>query len=167
MVLAVLVGFALLLVPGLRAEDSDGTQAARAVRLSNVEGTVHLFQGSQVLTDQAVANTPLFEGTRIETGNDGRAEIQFEDGSVARISPQSSLSLTFLRGVGEGADRDAEMQVNGGLAYFELQGDSDSNQIRVRFDETVVTAKFSASGISFGTYELSRSELTRASYSVR
>jgi hypothetical protein len=140
LVLAVLVGCASLLVQGLRAEDSDGAQAARAVRLNSVEGTVHLSRGSQVLTDQAMANTPLFEGTRIDTGNDGRAEIQFEDGSVARVSPQSSLSLTFLRGIGDSADRDAEVQINGGLAYFELQGDTESNQIRVRFGETVITA---------------------------
>jgi hypothetical protein len=140
LVLAVFVTGALLLVPGLRAEDADGAQAARAVRLSSVEGTVRLSQGGQALTDQAVANIPLFEGTRIDAGDDGRAEIQFEDGSVARVSPQSSLTLTFLRGIGEGVSRDAEIQVNGGLTYFELQGDNESNQLRVRFGETVVTA---------------------------
>jgi hypothetical protein len=145
LVLAVLACGASLLVPsllvqGLRAEDSDAAQAARAVRLSNVEGEVHLSQGGQALTDRAMANTPLFEGTRVDTGNDGRAEIQFEDGSVARVSPQSSLALSFLRGIGESADRDAEIQLNSGLAYFELQGDSESNHIRVRFGDTVVTA---------------------------
>ena len=54
----------------------------RAVRLSFVDGEVHLFQGSQPVGDRAIANTPLFEGARIDTGTDGRAEIQFEDGSV-------------------------------------------------------------------------------------
>ena len=78
-------------VPSLRADDDPGSAPpARAVRLSYVEGEVHLYQGNQALTDKAVANTPLFEGARVETGNDGRAEVQFEDGSVARISPESS-----------------------------------------------------------------------------
>ena len=36
----------------------------------------------------------------LATGDDGRAEIQFEDGSVARISPDSSLTLSALRGQG-------------------------------------------------------------------
>ncbi len=137
--LAALVLGTLALAPSLRAEDSDASQASRAVRLSNVEGEVHLSQGNQPLADQAVANTPLFEGTTINTGNDGRAEIQFEDGSVARISPQSSLTLALLRGSGT-SDRDAELQLNSGLGYFELQGDNDSNRVQIRFGDTVVTA---------------------------
>src|SRR5579863_4179308 len=131
----------LLLIPGVRADDDDAAAsqpAARAVRLSNVNGDVRLFQGNEALTDQAVANTPLFEGTRIETGSDGRAEIQFEDGSVARVSPQSSLTLATLRGAD--GNRDAEIALNGGLAYFEMQADTASSHIRVRFGDTVVTA---------------------------
>ena len=80
-----------------------------------------------------MANTPLFEGARIDTGNDGRAEIQFEDGSVARISPQSSLTLSVLKGLSANSERDAEILLDSGLAYFELQGDSDSNHFKVRF----------------------------------
>lgn len=140
--LVTLVGATLLLAPCVRAEDDAGTpQAGRAVRLSSVEGEVHLSLGNQSLADQALVNTPLFEGTRVDTGNDGRAEIQFEDGSVARISPLSSLTLTVLRGVSAGENRDAEILLNSGLGYFELQGDSDSNHIRVRFGEdNVITA---------------------------
>ena len=138
--LAALVLGTLFLVSNLHADDSDAPTASRAVRLSNLEGEVHLSQGGQPLADQAVANTPLFEGTRIDTGKGGRAEIQFEDGSLARISPQSSLSLTFLRGSNAGADRDAELQLNNGLGYFELQGDTDSSHMRVRFGDNVVTA---------------------------
>jgi hypothetical protein len=137
--LAALVLGTLALAPSLKAEDSDASQASRAVRLSNVEGEVHLSQGNQPLADQAVANTPLFEGTTINTGNDGRAEVQFEDGSVARISPQSSLTLALLRGSGT-SDRDAELQLNSGLGYFELQGDNDSNRVQIRFGDTVVSA---------------------------
>src|SRR5258708_15827210 len=113
--LVVLVCGTALLVPSLRADDADAPQAARAVRLSNVDGEVHLSLGNQVLADTAVANTPLFEGTRIDTGAQGRSEEQFEDGSVARISPQSSLTLNVLRGLGVGDTRNAEIQLNGGL----------------------------------------------------
>jgi FecR protein len=138
--LAVLACGTVLLVPSLRADDADAPQAGRAVRLSNVDGEVHLSLVNQELADKAVANTPLFEGTRIDTGAQGRAEVQFEDGSVARISPQSSVTLTVLRGLGVGDTRDAEIQLNGGLGYFELQGDGDTNHMRVRFGDSVVTA---------------------------
>src|SRR5579871_3614083 len=140
--LAVMAGTVLLLVPTLRADDGDDNAppAARAVRLSYVDGEVHLFQGNQALTDQAVANTPLFEGARIETGSDGRAEIQFEDGSVARVSPQSSLTISVLKGLSANGERDAELLLSRGLGYFELQGDSDSNHIKVRFGDTEVNA---------------------------
>ena len=103
--MAALVGGLVLLAPGMRADD-EGDQAsqqgARAVRLSYVEGEVRLYQGSEMLAEKALANTPLFEGARVDTGNDGRAEIQFEDGSVARISPQSSADADGAAGaVGE------------------------------------------------------------------
>ena len=119
----------------LRADDTDGSgPQGRAVRLSNVDGPVQLVQGGQVLTDQAVANTPLFEGMQLSTGNDGRAEVQFEDGSVARIPPQSSLTFSVLQ-----ANGDTEMLLNNGMGYFELQDGGQGKPMRVRFGPDVVT----------------------------
>ncbi len=112
-------------------------QPARAVRLSYVDGAVKLSQGGQVLAEQAAANTPLFEGMQLTTTDSGKAEIQLEDGSVARISPDSSLTLQVLRGSGTSAD--AELVVNSGLAYFELQGGGQAGQIGVQFGDSVVT----------------------------
>jgi len=134
--LAMVVGAAGVLAPGLRADEPADQQGApaRAVRLSNVEGQVQLAQGSKVLADQALANTPLFEGSVLTTGNDGRAEVQFEDGSVARISPDSSLTLQVLKPGG-----DTEVVLNSGLGYFELQGGGQGGAIRVRFGSAVAT----------------------------
>ena len=118
----------------LHADEGDGNSPpGRAVRLSSVDGPVQLVQNGQTLTDQAIANTPLFEGAQVSTGNDGRAEVQFEDGSVARIPPQSSLTLSVLR-----PDGDTEILLSSGMGYFELQ---DGNKpLRVRFGSEVVTA---------------------------
>lgn len=140
--LAVAVSGIIYAAQPLRADDGPGDaqhQAARAVRLSSVEGEVHLTQGNQEIADQALANTPIFEGTRIATGDDGRAEIQFEDGSVARLSPDSSFTLTVLKGVNSEA-RETEILMDGGLAYFELQGDTSNDRFRVRFGDSVITA---------------------------
>ena len=72
------------------------TQNVRVVRLSDVEGTVQIVRNNQTEFSHAVMNMPLTQGTEIETGPDGRAEIEFEDGSVARITPNSALSLANL-----------------------------------------------------------------------
>jgi hypothetical protein len=135
---AVAVGSAaaglILGAAALRADDPNGGGSRRAVRLSSVDGQVQVAQGGDVLADHALANTPLFEGTQISTGDDGRAEIQFEDGSVARIPPDSSLTLTVLKA------GDTEITLDGGMGYFELQDGNQANPMRVRFGSNVVTA---------------------------
>jgi hypothetical protein len=135
------------LTPLLRADDPSAptsddptagqAPAARAIRLSSVDGQVQIAQGKQVLAASGVANTPLFEGTTITTAEDGRAEIQFEDGSTARLSPNSALTLTVLRG--SGSSGEAELTLDGGLGYFELQGADHTGQIKVHFGDSVVT----------------------------
>jgi len=116
----------------------DTGQPARAVRLSYLDGQVKLSQGNQVLAQQAVANTPLFEGMQLTTADDGKAEIQFEDGSVVRIAPNSTLTLQVLRGAGTMAD--AELALNSGLAYFEFQGGGQAGQMSVHFGDSVATS---------------------------
>jgi len=124
---------AFLLTAGLRAED--GGQAAR---LSNVDGQVRILQNDQVLAESAIANTPIFEGTRVAAASDGRAEIQFQDGSLARVSPDSVMTISVLRGQGSGTK--AEIELESGLGYFELQGTDQSGDVRVKFGDNVVTA---------------------------
>jgi hypothetical protein len=132
----------LCLAQAARADDAGQAgqtgQPGRAVRLSYVDGQVQIAQGGQVIADQAAANTPLFEGMQLTTSDNGRAEIQFEDGSVARLSPDSSITLTALRG--QGTNGDAELTLNSGLAYFELQGTSESGQMAVHFADATATA---------------------------
>jgi len=123
---------AMLILPALRAED-----AGRAARLSSVDGDVRIVQDGQVIADPALLNTPLFEGSQIVTGDDGRAELQFDDGSVARLSPNGSVTLTVLGG--QSSSGETEIALERGLAYFELQGQGNSNNIRVRFNDSLVT----------------------------
>jgi len=134
--LALAASGVLAFVPQAAAED--GGPAARAVRLSNVEGQVQIAQGGEVLAQQAMVNAPLFEGAQITTAEDGRAEIQFEDGSVARVSPNSALTLSVLRQ--NGNTTETEITLNDGLGYFEFQDSGAGNQMRVRFGDSTVTA---------------------------
>lgn len=114
-----------------RAQQSGQTHA---VRLSSVDGQVQLSMGGQLMTDHAVANVPVFEGTRIVTADDGRAELQFDDGSIARIPPDSSLTLARL-----GSDGSAQLVLDSGMGYFELEG-NQGGAFQVDFDDSVVTA---------------------------
>ena len=93
-----------------------------------------ISQNGQQLADHALANTPLFEGTQIVTGDDGRAEVQFENGAIARIPPDSSMTLAVLR------PGDTEVDLNSGEGYFELEGADQDHPTRVRFGSNVVTA---------------------------
>ena len=116
---------------------SPAGQPARAIRLSFIDGQVRLSQGDQVLAEQAVVNTPLLEGMQLTTADNGKAEIQFEDGSVVRIPPDSSLTLSVLKGSGSAAD--AELTLSGGLSYFELQGGYQNGKIGVHFGPSTLT----------------------------
>ena len=128
------LSLSLIAAAAVCAQDASGAPA-RAVRLSNVDGHVQVVQGDQVIADPAIVNTPLFEGTQIVTMDDGKAEIQFEDGSVARLSPNSSLTLAVLK-----PDDGTEMSVDSGLAYFELQSGATSGRMTVKFGDAAVTA---------------------------
>lgn len=130
---ALLLGVAGLALQ-LRADDAN-PDASGAARLSSVDGQVRILQGGQVLADPALLNTPLFTGTQIVTGDDGKAEIQFDDGSVARISPDSSMTLNAI-----GNNGVTEIVLDGGLGYFELQGNGPGGDMRVVFSGAVVTA---------------------------
>ena len=99
--------------------DAAGQSQVRAVRISDVEGQVQVFQGDEVAFEQAQPNMPAVEGMRFVTGDNGRLEIQFEDGSVARVTPDSSIRLTQLRRNADGSTV-TEIAALTGLSYYEL-----------------------------------------------
>lgn len=131
--LALLAVGAVALTAAARADDaqaSAGPQASVA-RLSYVDGKVQIKQGGQVFADQAPLNAPLVAGVTVATGQDGQAEIEFQDGSVARVSPNSTLTLASI----PGQDGQGELVLESGLAYFELQ----NGGVRVRFADSTAT----------------------------
>lgn len=132
---AMLVSLPLVSWAGALSDDApvkpQANPDARAVRLSSVDGKVRVVQDGQVVADPAYANMPIFEGSQISTGEDGNAEIQFEDGGVARLSPNSSISLPVLKK--QGTSTHTEISVNGGLCYFELEPSNSANSVIVHF----------------------------------
>ncbi len=139
-----ILGLALFFAAGatIRAQEpaapAPPDPSARAARLSYVQGETVLTHGDQILADPALANTPIFEGTVIATKEDGRAELQFDDGTVVRLSPNSSLKIAALHQEGNIARADLVLQ--SGLGYFEFAGNASSNAVTARFGDSAVTA---------------------------
>ena len=93
----------------------------RAVRLSNVVGSVQILTGTETQFSQAYPNMPLMQGSTLKTGDDGRAEIQLEDGSVIRLTPDSSVAMTMLSRDSAGNTK-SEVDLLTGLTYVEMKG---------------------------------------------
>jgi len=116
--------------------ETQSQSQVRAVRLSAVEGKVQIFQGNDVLFDQAQPNMPAVEGMRFVTGDSGRIEIEFEDGSVARVTPDSSIRLDQLRRNADGSTVTA-IEALTGLSYYEFN--NRAGQYSVQFGSDTVT----------------------------
>src|SRR5690242_13122703 len=65
----------------------------RVVRLSYVSGTVTLKRPASTDWVQAQVNTPLQEGFALSTAAGSYAEVEFENGSTARLGESSKLTL--------------------------------------------------------------------------
>ena len=64
---------------------------ARVVRLSYVSGTVMVKRPGSAEEEPALLNTPLQEGFELSTSGGSYAEVEFENGSTARLGELSKL----------------------------------------------------------------------------
>ena len=115
-VLAVCLGF-LGVATVARADDA---ATVRAARLTSVQGAVTVSDAGNASGMPAQINMPLVQGVQVATGGDGEAEVEFEDGSVVRLTPNSALSLDSLA-VAPGGVFSTGMSLLQGLAYLELR----------------------------------------------
>jgi len=66
----------------------------RIVRLSYIEGGVTIDRNTGQF-EKAILNLPITEGTKLRT-SDGRAEVEFEDGSTMRLASNTNVQFTKL-----------------------------------------------------------------------
>src|SRR5947199_185400 len=104
---------------------------ARVVRLSFVEGTVTV-QGPGVSEwSSAPVNTPIQEGFKLSTAEDGYAEVEFENGSAARLGQSGLIEFNQL-GLTSSGDKLNRMTLDQGYATFTIQaGPEDVNELMV------------------------------------
>ncbi len=89
---------------------------ARIVRLSDIEGDVQIDRNTGHGFEKAIMNMPITHGVRLETGSNGRAEVEFENGSAMRLSPTTSVEFTDLS-LRDDGQRFSDVRVNDGTVY--------------------------------------------------
>jgi len=106
-------------------EDEDGHDSqARIVRISYVEGDVRLDNGHGY--ESATMNVPLTERNWLQTGSDGWAEVQLEDGSLIRLAPDTVIAFTQLARASSGGTL-TTVDIDQGEAEFKILKHDDSD----------------------------------------
>lgn len=108
---------AILALPAL------GSSQARIVRLSDVQGSVQIDKNSGTGFENAFLNLPITQGTQLRTGANGRAEVEFEDGSTLRAGPDSTIEFGTLE-LSDAGKRISAVALDGGMIYLNWLGKS-------------------------------------------
>lgn len=112
-----------VVVAALLAIQAFADSQARIVRLSDVQGSVEINKNSGLGFESAFLNLPITQGTELRTRENGRAEIEFEDGSTLRIGPGTTLEFEALR-LSDSGRRMSEVRLVEGIAYVDWLGKS-------------------------------------------
>ncbi len=110
---------------------------ARIVRLSDVQGTVQINKNSGLGFENAFANLPITQGTELRTRENGRAEIEFEDGSTLRLTPNTAVEFSTL-GASDAGKRVSTVDLVEGKAYVNWLGKS-GDEFTLNFSQEKVT----------------------------
>ena len=79
-----------------------GLSHVRVVRLSYVSGTVAIRRSASTEWAKAMVNTPIQEGFSLSTSSNSFAEVEFENGSTARLGELSKIDFSQLAMDAEG-----------------------------------------------------------------
>jgi len=97
---------------------------ARIVRLSDVQGSVQIDKNTGLGFESAFINLPITQGAQVRTGDRGRAEVEFEDGSSMRLTPNTTVQFNKL-GRSDSGKLISEINLVQGMAYVNWLGKDD------------------------------------------
>ena len=139
------LGTSLVVVLGLTlvCMSAFADSQARIVRLSNVEGPVVVDRNTGQGYENAFLNMPVVQGMKVASKDNGRAEIEFEDGSTIRIGPKSTLEFSAL-GLRDSGARFSTVIVEAGLAYVNYTDQHKGDEFSVLFQNETVHPKEAA-----------------------
>lgn len=142
---------ALIILVAAVTAPASAESKARIVRLSEVQGTVQMDRAAGDGFEKAFINLPVIEGSKLKTGKDGRAEVEFEDGSALRLAPDSEVNFTRLA-LGDDGQKLSGVQLISGTVYANLhpkKGDRKAeektgDQFQLNFSHESVTVSDAA-----------------------
>ncbi|HEX3092573.1 MAG TPA: DUF6600 domain-containing protein [Candidatus Angelobacter sp.] len=139
LLLSIIFTLVFSLAPFAHAQDAfdeDGHDShARIVRLSYVDGQVRLDNGHGY--ESATMNVPLTERDWLQTGSDGWAEVQLEDGSLIRLAPETEIAFTEL-GRSSSGGTITTIDLDQGEAVFKI-AQHDGSDFRVTVKKNTIT----------------------------
>lgn len=110
---------------------SDKASKVRIVRLSEAKGDVEMDRAIGRGMENAIANLPIVEQTRLQTAM-GAAEIEFEDNSSLRVGPNSIVEFPKLERMPNGATV-SWVRVVRGTAYVSMLKSNTANEFDLLF----------------------------------
>ena len=127
----------LVAAPAMRS------QQAPAARVRYLSGSVQatLADNSAAPVD-VVPNMPLPAGERLNTGDSGELEVEFPDGSVLRMTPNSQALLGSLGS--SDSSREVQIELDNGLFYLELRSSDRATYSITAGDEQITPDQNSA-----------------------
>lgn len=96
----------------------------RIVRLSYIAGGVQISHGDAY--QNAMVNLPIAEGMKLRTADDGKAEVEFEDGSTLRLVPDSTVEFRQLS-LRDSGVKVSDIAIVKGTAYVNFIGAKDDD----------------------------------------
>lgn len=115
----------LIVVCSLLNLPAAASSQARIVRLSDVHGAVQINKNGMGF-EPAFLNLPITQGTQLKTLADGRAEVEFEDGSSLRLAPNSSITFSALT-LNDSGTRSSGIDIAQGMFYLNWLGKDEVN----------------------------------------
>ncbi len=110
-----------------------GVSKVRIVRLSEIRGSVLLDRNIGRGFEPAIANLPIVEQNRLQTGV-GAAEIEFEDNSTLRVAPESVVEFPQLSRLASGSTV-SSVRILKGMAYVSMVKAKGNNQFNLLFGD--------------------------------
>jgi hypothetical protein len=117
--IALITAFVLATAAGTFAESH-----VRIVRLSYINGQVQTDRATGQGLERAILNTPIVQGMRVVTGNDGLAEVEFENASTLRMAEDSEVEFRALS-MNENGAKINEIDVVKGVVYLDARSKGD------------------------------------------
>jgi hypothetical protein len=103
---------------------AQATSHVRIVRLSYEDGKVQMDRTAGQGLDRAILNSPIVEGSRIVTGTDGLAEVEFENNSTVRLGEATEVVFRLLL-INDAGDKVNEVALVRGTMYFDTRSGKD------------------------------------------